>query len=109
MYISKAHTKDAKKWLEMFERNNDLTEKPNKGNDHYSVISEQLFESNRLRNDDSGVPVLVCMTFADRLLAEMLDDDGKYNEGKTKKDIAKHFDVSKQPVCFLKAFTGSLS
>ena len=87
----------------MFERNDNLTEKANKGIDHHNVISEQLFESNRLRNDDSGVPVLVCMTFADRLLAEMLDDDDKYNEGKTKKDIAKHFDVSTKPVCFLKA------
>ena len=65
----------------------------NMGND-YSVISGQHFETSELGNEASNAPVLVCMTFADRLLAEMLDKDGKYDEGKAKKVIAKHFDVS---------------
>ena len=62
--------------------------------DEYNVISEQHFESSRLRNEDSRVPVLVCMTFADRLLAEMLDKEGKYNEVTTRKAMTKHFEVS---------------
>lgn len=93
--FSKAHTKDAKKWLDMFEKSKDELDRLNKqpGED-YSVISEHHFESKRHTSAESKVPVLVCMTFADRLLAEMLDEEGKYNPAVTKKDIAKHFEVS---------------
>ena len=75
----------------MFE---DKEDESAKGSEDFKVISDPQFESIRIKGEESGVPVLVCMTFADRLLAEMLDDDGKYNEGKAKKDIAKHFEVS---------------
>ena len=93
-FPSKAHTKDAKKWLDLFEKNEDDSHHAKKMTDDYNVISDNHFESSRHRNDDSSkVPVLVCMTFADRLLAEMLDEDGKYHEERTKKAIAKHFDV----------------
>lgn len=59
------------------------------------VISEPQFESNGVKGEESGVPILMCMTFADKLLAEELDEKGEYNEGKVKKDIAKHFEVKK--------------
>ena len=91
---SKAHTKDAKKWLDTFEKNQDEVDKASKSSEEYSVISEHHFESKRHTSPESNVPVLVCMTFADRLLAEMLDEDGKYNPAVTRKDIAKHFEVS---------------
>ena len=92
--FSKAHTKDAKKWLEMFENKGNSSAKPSKDSEDCKVISDPHFESNRIKGEESTVPVLMCMTFADRLLAEMLDDNGKYNEGMAKKDIAKHFEVS---------------
>ena len=91
---SKAHTKDAKKWLDTFEKNQDEVDKATKASEEYSVISEHHFESKRHTSPESNVPVLVCMTFADRLLAEMLDENGKYNPAVTRKDIAKHFEVS---------------
>ena len=75
----------------MFEKNRNEHDKIS---NEYSVISEHHFESKRHTSAESNVPVLVCMTFADRLLAEMMDDEGKYNEAVTKKDIAKHFEVS---------------
>ena len=90
---SKAHTKDAKKWLDTFE-NKYVHNDHSQVTDDFSVISDQHFESNRPTNEDSSVPVLVCMTFADRLFAEMLDEEGKYDEGQTRKDISKHFEVS---------------
>lgn len=58
------------------------------------VISDPQFEANRIEGEKSDVPILMCMTFADRLLAEMLDDNGEYNKARAKKDIAKHFEVS---------------
>ena len=88
---SKAHTKDAKKWLEMFE--NKSEDDSAKLND-CRVISDPQFEANRIEGEKSDVPILMCMTFADRLLAEMLDDNGEYNKPRAKKDIAKHFEVS---------------
>lgn len=91
---SKAHTKDAKKWLEMFENKESDSAKPNKGSGDCRVISDPQFESNRIKGEESDVPILMCMTFADRLLAEMLDDNGEYHAGRAKKDIAKHFEVS---------------
>ena len=92
---SKAHTKDAKKWLEMFENKlEDDSAKPDKESDACRVISDPHFESNRIEGEESKVPILMCMTFADRLLAEMLDDDHEYNKARAKKDIAKHFEVS---------------
>ena len=95
MFPSKAHTKDAKKWLDLFEKNGHEIDDVKKMAGDNNVVSDDHFESNRPRdNDSSNVPVLVCMTFADRLLAEMLDEDGKYHEERTKKAIAKHFDVS---------------
>ena len=57
-------------------------------------MSDHYFESNRFGIEDADVPVLVCMTFADRLLAEMLDEDGKYDAGKAKKGIAENLEVS---------------
>jgi hypothetical protein len=89
---SKAHTKDAKKWLEMFE--NKSEDESAKDSDDCRVISDPQFESNRIKGEESDVPILMCMTFADRLLAEMLDDSGEYNKARAKKDIAKHFEVS---------------
>ena len=83
----------------MFEKKETESAEHNKWTDDYNVISDAQFESNRIKSEDSNVPVLVCMTFADRLLAEMLDEDGKYNEGRAKKDIAKHFEVSICVVC----------
>ena len=81
----------------MFENKEDASAKPNKESKDYGVISDPQFESNRIKGEESDVPVLMCMTFADRQLAEMLDDNGEYNEGMAKKDIAKHFEVSSYP------------
>ena len=93
--FSKAHTKDAKRWLELFEnKSKDESAKPNKDSDDCIVISDPQFESSRIKGEESDVPILMCMTFADRLLAEMLDDSGEYNKARAKKDIAKHFEVS---------------
>ena len=94
---SKAHTKDAKKWLEMFQNEsveNDSAKSSKGSTDDCRVISEPQFESIRIEGEESRVPILMCMTFADRLLAEMLDDNGEYNKARAKKDIAKHFEVS---------------
>ena len=93
---SKAHTKDAKKWLELFE-NKPKAESASKDSDDCRVISDPQFESSRIEGEEAEVPVLMCMTFADRLLAEMLDDSGEYNKARAKKDIAKHFEVSYKP------------
>ena len=43
--------------------------------------------------DEDSRPVLVCMTFADRLLAEMMDHDGKYDQVIAKRKIENHFKV----------------
>ena len=81
----------------MFENKEIDSAKPNKESDDCRVISDPQFESNRIEGEESDVPILMCMTFADRLLAEMLNDNGEYNEGMAKKDIAKHFEVSSYP------------
>lgn len=96
-FSSKAHTKDAKKWLDLFEKGESKTGTHNEMSQDYNVISDHHFEYTRLRDEKeiSSVPVLMCMTFADRLFAEMLDEDGKYNEARIKKDVAKHFEVRK--------------
>ncbi len=79
----------------MFEKKEDESAEPDEGarSEDCRVISDPQFESTMIKGVESDVPILVCMTFADRLLAEMLDDNGKYNEGRAKKDIAKHFEV----------------
>lgn len=43
--------------------------------------------------DEDSRPVLVCMTFADRLLAEMMVD-GKYDQVTAKRKIENHFKVN---------------
>jgi hypothetical protein len=42
--------------------------------------------------DEDSRPVLVCMTFADRLLAEMMVD-GEYDQVLAKRKIENHFKV----------------
>ena len=44
--------------------------------------------------DEDSRPVLVCMTFADRLLAEMMDHDGRYDQVIAKRKIENHFKVA---------------
>ena len=80
----------------MFE-NKPKAESASKDSDDCRVISDPQFESSRIEGEGAEVPVLMCMTFADRLLAEMLDDSGEYNKARAKKDIAKHFEVSYKP------------
>lgn len=84
-YCRKAHTKDALKWLDIFEKRRQISGKhDNPG---------EAFASTDLQNEESSVPVLVCMTFADRLLAELMDDNGKYDVARAKKQVAKNFEV----------------
>ena len=74
-HYSKAHTKAAKEWLNTFEGGTSPSQ-----------------ESSATRGDEENdMSVLVCMTFADRLLAEVLD--GNYGEAKAK--IASHFEVGR--------------
>lgn len=85
-YYSKAHTKDALKWLNIYEKRSEIS-----ADEHSNP--ENTFASIQLRQEESDVPVLVCMTFADRLLAEMMDRDGKYNPSHAKIEIGRHFEV----------------
>ena len=86
LYYSKAHTKDAAKWLDIYEKRSSISSEDTDVGNSFASIS--------LKNDEPDVPVLVCMTFADKVLAELLDDNGKYNEARAKSDVAKHFEVS---------------
>ena len=86
---SKAHTKAAKKWLDTFETRSKKT-----GKNHNTVVSDHYFEHSQLgKEDEPQVPILVCMTYADRLLSEEMDDDGKYHTGNAKKTIAENLGV----------------
>ena len=78
--FSKAHTKDAIKWLRVFEKRDEGSESTNNSSDGSSLV------------DEDSRPVLVCMTFADRLLAEMMVD-GKYDQVIAKRKIENHFKV----------------
>ena len=92
----KVHTKAAKEWLKKFEVTEGGGEEELElmKNNLRSVISGQHFESKK--PDGEKVPVLVCLTFADRLLVRdfMNQDSGQYNIGEAEKGIAKHFEVS---------------
>ena len=78
--FSKAHTKDALKWLHVFEKRDEGSESANSSSDGSGLV------------DEDSRPVLVCMTFADRLLAEMMDD-GRYDRVTAKRKIENHFKV----------------
>lgn len=77
-YCRRAHTKDALKWLDIFEKRRQICDNP----------------SIALQNEESSVPVLVCMTFADKLLAELMDDSGKYDVARARTQVAKNFEVN---------------
>ena len=44
-------------------------------------------------NEDNDVPLLVCMSFADKVLAEMMDENGEYDKVIAKQEIEEHFEV----------------
>ena len=78
--------------MDTFETRN---EKPDEFHKKHNVVSDHYFEYSRFsEEDDPGVPILVCMTYADRLLSEELDEDGKYHTGNAKKAIAENLEVS---------------
>ena len=57
------------------------------------LISDLQFDKKQQKGGEK-VPVLVCMTHADKLLAEFMEDDPEnYNPGQGKKGIARHFEV----------------
>lgn len=74
---SKAHTEDAIQWLSIFDGKNE---------------TNKTRDNSILKNKDSR-PILVCMTFADRLVAEMMDEDGRYDKVKAKTKVKQHFEV----------------
>ena len=80
-YCRKAHTKDALKWLDIFEKRRQIYDE----HDNPSIA---------LQHEESSVPVLVCMTFADRLLAELMDDNSQYDAAKARIQVAKNFEVN---------------
>ena len=86
-YYRKANTKDSLKWLDIYEKRSSISSED-------TIDIGNSFASISLKSDEPDVPVLVCMTFADKILAELLDDGGKYDEAKAKSDVAKHFEVS---------------
>lgn len=69
------------KWLDIFEKRRQICDE----HDNPSIA---------LQNEESSVPVLVCMTFADRLLAELMDDNGKYDVARARIQVAKNFEVN---------------
>ena len=94
----KAHTAAAKEWLKRFEVTEGGSEEEMKlmRENPHSIVSGVKLESKRNICGDK-VPVLVCLTFADRLLVrDFMEDSGHYDRGEAKKGIAKHFEVSKQ-------------
>jgi hypothetical protein len=45
-------------------------------------------------NENNNVPLLVLLSFADRVLAETMDNnDGKYDRATAKHEIKEHFEV----------------
>ena len=79
LLFSKAHTKDAKEWLSTFENRTEVTNE-----------SGSPTEFSHLRSGEASGPVLVCMTFADRVLAEVLEN---CSIGEAKTRVASHFEV----------------
>lgn len=95
-FYSKAHTKAAKEWLEKFEVDVDGCDEEMESmrRNPRRLISDLQFDKKQKTNRGEKVPVLVCMTHADKLLAEFMEDDPEnYNPGEGKKGIAHHFDV----------------
>ena len=71
-------SENAKLWLPKFESRGKGSDKVD---DHSS------------NNEDNDVPLLVCMSFADKVLAEMMDENGKYDKVTAKQEIEEHFEV----------------
>ena len=71
-------SENAKLWLPKFETRGKESDKVD---DHSS------------NNEDNDVPLLVCMSFADKVLAEMMDEDGKYDRVTAKREVEEHFEV----------------
>ena len=92
----KAHTAAAKEWLKRFEVTEGGSEEEMKlmrENPHGLMSGEISEPKKKIRGEK--VPVLVCLTFADRLLVrDFMNDSGQYDRGEAKKGIAKHFEVS---------------
>ena len=63
-------------------------------NNPHSLISKLNFESKQKVGGEK-VPILVCITHADKFLAELVEEDpDNYKPMKGKREIAEHFSVS---------------
>ena len=71
-------SENTKLWLPKFETRGKESDKVD---DHSS------------NNEDNDVPLLVCMSFADKVVAEVMDEDGKCDKVTTKQEVEQHFEV----------------
>ncbi len=79
---SKVFSENTQLWLPKFETRGKESDKVDDQNDHIPN-----------NNEDTDVPLLVCMTFADKVLAEVMDEDGKYDKVTAKQEVEEHFQV----------------
>ena len=80
---SKIVSSNAKAWLPIFETRGKGSDKINNPSDASSP-----------KNEDTNFPLLVCMTYADKVVAEMMNEQsGKYSKSSAKQEVEEHFEV----------------